>query len=568
VVLVDQSPIGKTTRSNPASYVGALDPIRKLFAAEPLAQQRGYMAGTFSFNSGKGRCPTCGGNGFQRIEMQFLSDIYLRCPDCDGRRYRDDVLEIKISSVDHRFSDKSIAQILDLTVDEACDYFGSNSEILRLLDPLRAVGLGYLRLGQPVPTLSGGEAQRLKLAGHLAKVKPRGKGTSTRRNPTLFLFDEPTTGLHFQDIATLLQAFQRLLEAGHSLVVIEHNLDVIAAADWIIDLGPEGGEQGGRVVACGPPRDFLQIRGSHTAAALRRYWMSVRASVESAPEVTAETPQPPSVNHHIAIRHAREHNLQGIDVTIPRDRLTVVTGVSGSGKSTLAFDILFSEGQRRYLESLNAYARQFVQPASRPDVDGVLGVPPTVAIEQRTSRGGRKSTVATLTEVYHFLRLLFAKLGIQHCPSCDVPIEPQTLEQIASRILKSYRGKSVQILAPLVVARKGYYTDLAKWAAGRGYRFLRVDGRLLPTDAWPRLDRFSEHNIELPVGALKVANASATKLRQLLERALNFGKGVVYVAADSTSPLGLKPIVFSTARACPKCGRSFEELDPRLFSFN
>jgi len=608
VVLVDQSQIGKTTRSNPASYVGALDPIRKAFAAEPLARQRGYTPGTFSFNSGKGRCPTCGGNGFQHIEMQFLSDVYLRCPDCDGKRYRREVLDVTIAPSPRSgesgsdrletpgFSDKSIAEILELTVEEARAFFGSNSEILRLLDPLRAVGLGYLRLGQPVPTLSGGEAQRLKLAGHLAKVKPGSKGAGAKGSlkATLFLFDEPTTGLHFQDIATLLQAFQRLLEAGHSVVVIEHNLDVIAASDWIIDLGPEGGQQGGRVVASGPPRDLAENSASHTARALSRYWAEAQATSQasaqataqaSAGELTGDVPRksareaaipggpadstpPPSGNNHISIRHAREHNLQGIDVTIPRDRFTVVTGVSGSGKSTLAFDILFAEGQRRYLESLNAYARQFVQPASRPDVDGLSGVPPTVAIEQRTSRGGRKSTVATLTEIYHFLRLLFAKLGTQYCPACDLPIEPQTPDQIARRILRDFKGRRVSILAPLVVARKGYYTDLAKWASGKGYGQLRVDGRMLPTEAWPRLDRFREHDIELPVGLLKVANANAVKLHELLERGLSFGKGVVYAAAQGDSAHEPEQTVFSTARACPECGRSFEELDPRLFSFN
>jgi excinuclease ABC subunit A len=463
---------------------------------------------------------------------------------------------------------------LDLTVAEACEFFASVPEILRLLEPLRAVGLDYLRLGQPVPTLSGGEAQRLKLAGHLAKVKSRGKGRKQQGgHPTLFLFDEPTTGLHFHDIATLLQAFQRLLEAGHSLVVIEHNLDVIAAADWVIDLGPEGGEAGGRVVACGAPRDILKVRQSHTARALRNFW-EAPGKGEARPTVAAQGteqgqtsvvfPRLPAANHHIAIRHAREHNLQGIDVAIPRDRFTVVTGVSGSGKSTLAFDILFAEGQRRYLESLNAYARQFVQPASRPDVDGVLGVPPTVAIEQRTSRGGRKSTVATLTEIYHFLRLLYAKLGTRFCPNCQVPIEPQTQAQILSRILKDLRGQQVHLLAPLVVARKGYYTDLAKWAAGKGYEHLRVDGRMVPTESWPRLDRFLEHNIELPVDSLRVANATAGKLREALARALSLGKGVVYVATR----LPVKQIVYSTISACPECGRSFEELDPRLFSFN
>ena len=204
------------------------------------------------------------------------------------------------------------------------------------------------------------------------------------------------------------------------------------------------------------------------------------------------------------MHNAREHNLKSLDVEIPRGKFTVITGVSGSGKSTLAFDIVFNEGQRRYLESLNAYARQFVQSATRPDVDAIFGIPPTVAIEQRTSRGGRKSTVATLTEIYHFLRLLYVKLGTQYCPDCDVPIEPQTLDSIVANIFRNYRGERVGLLAPLVVSRKGVYTDLAKWAAGKGYTHLRVDGAFVPTEPWPRLARFIEHTIELPVAEVQV----------------------------------------------------------------
>ncbi|WP_201132290.1 excinuclease ABC subunit UvrA [Geobacter anodireducens] len=264
VVLVDQSPIGKTTRSNPASYVGAFDAIRKLFAAEPLAKERGYTTGTFSFNAGTGRCPSCGGNGFEHVEMQFLSDVYLRCPDCDGRRYRPEVLEVRLVPGGGG-RPLSIADVLEMTVTEAVAFFADQREVLRRLEPLEAVGLGYLRLGQPVPTLSGGEAQRLKLAGHLAEVGGR-KRTGAGN---LFLFDEPTTGLHFEDIARLLAAFRRLLEAGDSLVVIEHNLDVISAADWLIDLGPEGGDAGGRVVCAGTPAQVMACPESHTGRACR-----------------------------------------------------------------------------------------------------------------------------------------------------------------------------------------------------------------------------------------------------------------------------------------------------------
>ena len=483
--------------------------------------------------------------------MQFLSDVYLRCPDCDGRRYRAEILECKLSR--EGSAPLSIADVLDLTVSEALEIFKDDAEVCLRLAPLAEVGLDYLRLGQPVPTLSGGEAQRLKLAGHLADSgKPSKRGS-------LFLFDEPTTGLHFDDVAKLLRAFRRLIEAGHSLLVIEHNLDVVRAADWIIDLGPDGGDAGGAVVGAGTPDDIMRIKASHTGRALLEALEPTPfgRTVNDAGDHPGLSPGPQAIE----IRGAREHNLKDIDVDLRRNQFTVITGVSGSGKSTLAFDILFSEGQRRYLESLNAYARQFVQPASRPDVDAIFGIPPTVAIEQRTSRGGRKSTVATLTEIYHFLRLLYVKLGVQYCPACRARIEPQSADVIAARILKDYRGRKITLLAPLIVARKGLYTALAKWARGKGYRELRVDGSLLPTTKWPRLDRFVEHNIELPVATLTVSAGGETALREALATALEHGRGVVHVNGADTA-------VFSTKRACPNCGTGFPELDPRLFSFN
>src|SRR5690554_5322211 len=496
VTLVDQTPIGKTARSNPASYVGAFDAIRKLFAQAPLARERGYTTGTFSFNSGDGRCPSCRGTGFEHVEMQFLSDVYLRCPDCDGKRFRPEILEVRL---EHLGRSASIDEVLDMTVSEAIEFFSGLRDVQRALAPLADVGLEYLTLGQPVPTLSGGEAQRLKLAGHLVEHDPAVKGLAVKGK--LFLFDEPTTGLHFDDVARLMRAFRKLLAGGHTLLVIEHNLDVIRAADWIIDLGPEGGEQGGQVVGAGTSADIMAISASHTGHALREYESAIiRETREAAPSTLAQpvaeyalqTVTRPGAGTEAAgsteggsegtplhsilrrrragrdgidILNAREHNLKGVNVSIPRDTFTVITGVSGSGKSTLAFDILFNEGQRRYLESLNAYARAIVQPAGKPDVDAIYGIPPTVAIEQRTSRGGRKSTVATMTEIHHFLRLLYVKLGTQMCPDCQIAVEPQTPEQIAAQLLAEHRGEHIGLLAPLVVSRKGYYTDLAKWAA-------------------------------------------------------------------------------------------------------
>lgn len=593
VVFVDQSPIGKTTRSNPASYVGAFDEIRKLFAKAPLALQRGYSAGTFSFNSGDGRCPSCGGSGFEHIEMQFLSDVYLRCPDCDGSRYRAEILEVRIERGGRALS---VADVLDLTVSEAAACFAADADVLRVLQPIVDVGLEYVKLGQPVPTLSGGEAQRLKLAGFLAEsAKARdGRRVVTEEarvaRARLFMFDEPTTGLHFDDIAKLMQAFGKLLASGHSLIVIEHNLDVIRAADWLIDLGPEGGDGGGLVLCAGTPDDVKACAGSHTGAALLQYERAMNVGADADASGDAGVPLQAALNaararraiegeNVVRIVNAREHNLKALDVDIPHGKFNVVTGVSGSGKSTLAFDILFHEGQRRYLESLNAYARSIVQPAGRPEVDAVYGIPPTVAIEQRLSRGGRKSTVATTSEVWHFLRLLYVKLGLQHCIHDGTPVTSQTVESIAAQLLRDHRGEHVGLLAPLVVNRKGVYTDLAKWAKARGNTHLRVDGEFVTVDPWPKLDRFREHTIELPVADLVVSPDNEAELRQRLDETLELGKGVMHLLApldglrhamdNRLCTAGVGAIkVLSVKRACPVCGTSYPELDPRMFSYN
>jgi excinuclease ABC subunit A len=593
VVFVDQSPIGKTARSTPASYVGAWDSIRELFAIAPLSRQRSYTAAKFSFNSGDGRCPTCGGSGFEHVEMQFLSDVYLRCPDCDGKRYRPEILEITIerpSTSSGRTVSMNVADVLALTVAEAADLFAGDHGVIRALQPIVDVGLEYVALGQPVPTLSGGEAQRLKLAGFLAEAaRSASKSRQTvARKGTLFLFDEPTTGLHFDDIAKLMRALRKLIDAGHSLIVIEHNLDVIRASDWLIDLGPEGGYAGGLIVAEGTPEDVRQHATSHTGQALRDYDLTLgigghtvheKAAALRNKERMAHIHQAPAAKNAIQIVNAKEHNLKNLSVDIPRGKFNVVTGVSGSGKSTLAFDILFNEGQRRYLESLNAYARSIVQPAGRPEVDAVYGIPPTVAIEQRLSRGGRKSTVGTTTEVWHFLRLLYVKLGTQHCVHDGAAVQPQTPESIAAQLLTQFRGQHIGLLAPLVMNRKGVYTELADWARPRGHTHLRVDGNFLPTTHFPRIDRFKEHTIELPVASLDVSPENEAALRQALADALTHGKGVVHVLSDlhglraamegglPTAGIGQLQ-AFSTKRACPVCATSYAELDPRLFSYN
>jgi excinuclease ABC subunit A len=250
---VDQTPIGRTPRSNPVTYLKAFDPIRELFAATKDAKSRGLTASHFSFNVPGGRCEACQGEGEVRVEMQFLADVFVPCEQCEGRRFKQQVLEVK-------YKNRSIMQVLDLTVREALTFFANSPKVLRRLQVLDEIGLGYLRLGQPATTLSGGEAQRIKIAAHL---------TSLSGERLLYILDEPTTGLHFDDIAKLLAAFRKLLEAGHTLLVIEHNLDVVKVADWIIDLGPEGGEDGGQVVAMGTPEQVAHVPESHTGKFLQ-----------------------------------------------------------------------------------------------------------------------------------------------------------------------------------------------------------------------------------------------------------------------------------------------------------
>jgi excinuclease ABC subunit A len=600
--MVDQSPIGRTARSNPASYVGVFEVIRERFARLPAARERGWKASKFSFNAGDGRCPTCGGNGFEHVEMQFLSDVYLRCQDCDGKRFRPEVLELKLEGwataegepLAGTKRSASIADVLDMTVSQALVFFARDVEMEKRLRPLADVGLEYVRLGQPVPTLSGGEAQRLKLAGFLAdEASAPALKNKLALKGKLFLFDEPTTGLHFDDIAKLLKALRQLVNLGHSLVIIEHNLDLIDACDWLLELGPEGGDAGGQLVAQGTPDALSLLSHIPTGKALHEYreQLAGRLSAQE-PRATyqanalddsasLQSVLRARARNAILVHKAREHNLKNIDVEIPRQQFTVITGPSGSGKSTLAFDIIFGEGQRRYLESLNAYARQYVQPSSRPDVDGVFGIPPAVAIEQRTSRGGRKSTVATLTEIYHFLRLLYVKLGTQYCPTCKVVIDAQSFDSILARLMKDYRGQRLGLLAPLVVARKGIYTDLAKWANGKGFTHLRVDGDFLPTAKFPRIDRYTEHSIELPVADVLISPETETEVRAALHSALEYGKGVVMTLSDlprleaaiktgetKAASLQLPTRLFSVKRACSSCGTSYPELDPRQFSFN
>lgn len=272
-----------------------------------------------------------------------------------------------------------------------------------------------------------------------------------------------------------------------------------------------------------------------------------------------------SIEESIAIHGAREHNLKEVNLVIPRNQFVVITGVSGSGKSTIAFDILFSEGQRRFLDSMNVYARQFVEQLARPDVDLITGIPPTVSIEQRNSRGGGKSTVATVTEIYHFLRLLFARLGTQYCPTCQLPVETQTRDEVSRRLSTELKKRGdLLLLAPVVKNRKGFHTEVATWAAKHGYDQIRADGKICSSSDALRLDRFREHNVEIVVGQLASGRRSGQKTpQQLVDEALELGHGTLYSLGKDH-----KTIVHSTERSCPGCGQSFGAIDPKMFSYN
>jgi excinuclease ABC subunit A len=326
IIDIDQSPIGRTPRSNPATYIKLFDLIRDLYTKLPDAKTRGYKPGRFSFNVPGGRCEACEGNGSNRLEMDFLADVWVTCPVCEGRRFNRETLHV-------RFKGKSISDVLEMDVQEALEHFANVPKIAGMLQTLHDVGLDYLKLGQASPTLSGGEAQRIKLARELVK---RGTGR------TLYMLDEPTTGLHFDDVRKLLEVLHGFKELGNTVVVIEHNLDVVKTADWIIDLGPEGGEGGGRVVAEGTPEQVAGIAGSHTGAALRKV-LGLEKAVASKRTGSAKPKRRKSSEEGleaIAVRGARQHNLKGVDVDLPRHKMSVFSGPSGAAKSSLAIDTL------------------------------------------------------------------------------------------------------------------------------------------------------------------------------------------------------------------------------------
>ncbi|NIP84406.1 MAG: ATP-binding cassette domain-containing protein, partial [Planctomycetales bacterium] len=459
----------------------------KLYAQLPDAKRRGYPPGRFSFNVKGGRCQACEGNGANKLEMDFLAAVWVTCPVCSGHRFNRETLQVQ-------YKGKSIADVLEMDIQEALIHFENVPLVRHKLQTLHDVGLDYLKLGQPSPTLSGGEAQRIKLARELVK-------RSTGR--TLYLLDEPTTGLHFADIKMLLDVLHGFVAAGNTVLVVEHNLDVVKTADWIIDLGPEGGAAGGKVVAAGTPEAVADHPSSHTGQALRPLLNGAHAPRRRQPGSSRRGTRR-QVAQAIRVQGARQHNLKDIDVEIPRDQMTVCCGSSGSGKTSLAMDTIYAEGQRRYVESLSSYARQFVAQMQKPQLDHIEGLSPAIAIEQKQAGHTPRSTVGTVTEVYDYLRILLCRLGTPFCPDCEIPIGTQTADEIIDKVMALPAGSKAYLLAPLSIQVGESYAALWKKIRSAGYVRIRVDGETYGVDQPPTIDRRRRHNVEVVVDRITV----------------------------------------------------------------
>ena len=556
MIAIDQSPIGRTPRSNPGTYIKVFDEIRKLYTQMPEAKRRGYSPGRFSFNVKNGRCEACEGNGANRLEMDFLADVWVTCPVCEGRRFNRETLQVK-------FKEKSIAEVLEMDVQDAMQLFENVPKIYNKLKTLQDVGLDYLKIGQPSPTLSGGEAQRIKLARELTK-----KSTGN----TLYLLDEPTTGLHFADIQMLLKVLHDFVDAGNTVLVVEHNLDVIKTADWLIDLGPEGGAGGGQIVCQGTPETIAACRKSHTGKALAKAFEStpVASQASSQSRKVAKKSKKIEIADKLSVRGAALHNLRHVDVDIRREKMTVFCGPSGSGKSSLAMDTIYAEGQRRYVESLSSYARQFVNQMQKPKLDHIEGLSPAIAIEQKNFGSTPRSTVGTVTEIYDYLRILYSRLGQPYCPDCDQPIGTQSTDQIVDKVMDHEEGTRLLLMAPLVSDGTQSYESLFAELRAEGFLRVRVDGTTHSIDSAPTIDRKKRHDVEIVIDRLSISEKSRTRIADSVESALAAGRGVIHLAypAPQVEEPNWKVVRHSQHLACDQCGRSFETLTPHNFSFN
>ena len=556
VIDIDQTPIGRTPRSNPATYIKLWDEVRALYAEMPDAKVRGYAPGRFSFNRPGGRCEACEGNGANKLEMDFLADVWVQCPVCEGRRFNRETLQVK-------YRGKTIQDVLEMEVAQALDHFEHVPRVRAMVQTLHDVGLDYIKLGQPSPTLSGGEAQRIKLAKELVR-RSTGK--------TLYILDEPTTGLHFADVQKLLEVLHGFADAGNTVLVIEHDLDVIKTADWVIDLGPEGGSGGGEIVAAGTPETVAKHKDSYTGQALAPLLgVTTKAAQGKKKNTTRHTPNAAQEYiTHLCVEGACQHNLKNVSAELPREKMTVFCGPSGSGKSSLALDTIYAEGQRRYVESLSSYARQFLGQVQKPKVEHVTGLSPAISIEQKTTSKSPRSTVGTVTEIYDYLRILYARLGQRHCWNCGRPVGTQTADEIVDKVLSLAEGTKLYIMAPLERKGQEKYDTLFEEIRRAGYTRMRVNGKSYTVDAPPEIDHRRKHNVEVVVDRNAVKPGTRTRVAEAVEQALDLGRGVMHIAYAEADVDEARWRVekYSQHLACEHCNLSFEPLNPHNYSFN
>lgn len=534
IIAVDQSPIGRTPRSNPATYIKLFDEIRDLFAELPESKIRGFHAGHFSFNVKEGSCSYCSGMGSTRIDMDFMEDAWIECPQCKGRRFDPEILSV-------HFKGKSIADVLAMDIEHALLLFEAFPSIRKKLEMLSLVGLDYLTLGQSSTTLSGGEAQRIKLAKEL--VRP-GSGK------TLYIFDEPTTGLHFHDIKKLISILQKLVDQGNSVLVIEHNLDLIKTADWIIDLGPGAGIYGGELVGMGLPEKIAKL-DTPTGKALKGL------------ALYRKPPVPLSMRPDtIEVVGASQNNLKAVSLSIPRGKISVFTGPSGSGKSSLAFDTLYSEGQRRYTETLPAYSRAMVKQLPKPIVERIDGLSPSIALEQKTGGLNPRSTIGTITEVYDLLRVLYAHLGIAYCPESGEEIRNISKEFVVKRALALPAGEKIHILSPLSLQKKESFDEMIQRLNRMGFLRIRLNKTLYELDEPIPFEKHQKNELFLVIDRLVIDSKSEKRLLEAVEKATQFSDGIVLIAREK------EDLYFNLSFACESTGKSYPPITPQTFSFN
>lgn len=489
-IAVDQSPIGRTPRSNPATYIKLFDEIRDLFTELPESKLRGFSAGHFSFNVKEGSCSYCSGLGQVRIDMDFMEDAWVECPQCKGKRFDPEILAVQ-------FKGHSIHDILQTDVEHALPLFEAIPSIRRKLEVLSQVGLNYLKLGQPSTTVSGGEAQRIKLAKEL--VRPA-------TGKTLYILDEPTTGLHFHDINRLVGILQLLVDKGNTVLVIEHNMDLVKCADWVIDIGPKAGIEGGEIVGEGTPEQIAKL---NTATGLSLKGLAPSSKTKTERHQTED----------IFIEGACQNNLRNLTLKIPRGKMSVLTGPSGSGKSSLAFDTLYAEGQRRYTETLPAYSRALVKQLPKPKIERIEGLSPSIALEQKTGGLNPRSTVGTITEIYDLLRVLYAHLGKPHDPETGKEIPRINKEWVVQHILDRPKGEKIQILAPIALQKKESFEELVDRLNREGFLRIRLNGDIYELDEEIPYSKFRKNELFLVIDRLVVDPKNEKRIYEAIAKA-------------------------------------------------